>query len=351
MMKMHARYVALLAAGLSSTVGCGAVGGVVEENGVVAEALNVPSAVATGEPNGLVESTGNLYWTRNATTGAFPYRWVGRVYRAAKTSTPGQEVLLYSETGTIGSSFGNITFANYGGVFYGYFVASYLRNGTYIKRVPLDGSSAAITFGDTPSLASPSSQILSDGMYLFFYGANGLYAAPLDGGHTLTIATASGITGIGIDRAHVYYSVGNQLHWLFKPNYGSGGGAISGLSAPITSMYVNAGADNDDLKTTIAATTATKVYQWSWNDGWNGLADATRYGTPPQFNSVSAAGSRVMWTSCDVNNVCFVQNMNPSTQDFNHFQFVQTQTGTRSIMGDETNMFFIDDYGLERLAY
>jgi hypothetical protein len=182
MMRMRGGFVALWVAALVAPVGCGGVGGTVDENGVVSEAVTVPTAVANMVPAGVVQSTGNLYWTRNTITGPSPLRWTGRVYRAAKTNVPGQETVLYTEGGGgLGSSFGNITFANYGGVWYGYFLATYKGSGTYVKRVPLDGSSAATTFGDAPSLASAGSRILSDGMYLYFYGANGLYAAPLDG--------------------------------------------------------------------------------------------------------------------------------------------------------------------------
>jgi len=353
MMKMRARYVALAAAGFLSSLGCSATGSAIDENGVLSEAVNVPAAVANGEPSGVVESTGNLYWTRNTMTGTFPYRWVGRVYRAAKTSVPGQETVLYSETGSaIGSSFGNITFANDGGVWYGYFLATYYRSGTYVKRVPLDGSSPAITFGDAPSLASPGSPIVSDGMYLFFYGPNGLYAAPLDGGRTITVAATAGITGIGFDRAHLFFSAGNVVHWAFKPNYGNASGVVYTMSEPVAAIGVSAGADNDDSKTTITVGTTNRVYLLSYATGHvTELADGLRFGTSPHVTSVSSVGTRALWTCCDANNSCWANNMDTATQDFNHFQGLLVQTGAREIMGDATQMFFIDDYALERLAY
>ncbi|HEY1587966.1 MAG TPA: hypothetical protein VGH63_19840, partial [Polyangia bacterium] len=131
---------ALVAATLLSPVGCG-VGTDPGDPGVAAEALTGPTAVANMSPSGVVESTGNLYWTEN-TRATRLRQYTASVYRSSKTSNPGQETVLYSES-SIGSpvTFGNITFALVDGVFYGYFVASY-STGSIIKRVPLAGGSA-----------------------------------------------------------------------------------------------------------------------------------------------------------------------------------------------------------------
>ena len=86
---MKVTRIALLAAGLLAQVGC--TGGV-EADGVVAEstssALAGPFVVAQMAPTGLVASTGNLYWTQNGFT-RVPRQYWARVYRAAKTNTPG----------------------------------------------------------------------------------------------------------------------------------------------------------------------------------------------------------------------------------------------------------------------
>lgn len=351
MMKIRARYVAaLVTAGL---VGCGGVGGTAGDNGEVAEELTVPSAVANMVPSGVVESTGNLYWTRNVMTGGIgsPLRWTGSVYRAGKNNVPGQETVLYSEGGNaLGSSFGSITFANVNGVWYGYFLASYRYSGTYLKRVPLDGSSPAVTLGGvTP--ASSNSQLVTDGMYLYFWGANGLYAAPMDGGPALTVAQTTGINSLGIDRAHIYYSAGSQLLIALKPNYGSFSRVSETFSEPIAAIYVNAGADNDDTLTSIAIGTTHSIILWTQSPGHSpGL---TTLATNPYdtINSVSMVGTRVLWTSTySAANSSWV-NYHDATQGANQYHYLQVQTGARSIMGDASNMYFVDNYAFERLAY
>jgi hypothetical protein len=353
-MKMHAGCVALLAAGL---VGCGGVAGTVDAIGEGAEALVVPSAVANMVPSGVVESTGNLYWTRNtlsggaAPGGSLPLRWTGRVYRAGKTSAPGQETVLYSETGSgFGSSFGNITFANYGGVWYGYFLATSF-GGTVVKRVPLDGSSPAITFGDAPSLASASSPLLSDGMYLYFSGANGLYAAPLDGGRTVTVTPTAGVTSFGFDRAHVYFGVGNELRSAWKPNYGNGNTWVRTFSEPIVSIFVSPGADNEDSATSAVIGTTHSVVLWTQlNNRFAPGFYSLEYRPSASISSVSAGGSHVMWTECDAAaNTCYVGDRDLGQVSWPVRTLVQT--GARSIMGDASQMFFVDNYALERLAH
>jgi len=129
----RASQISFVAAALLSPLGCG-VGNEALEPGVAAEALTGPTVVARMSPKGLVESTGNLYWTTNHAT-IFPRNFSAQVYRAAKTNVPGQEVVLYQESSLEPFSFGNLTFANVNGVWYGYFIASYRTGGTFIKRV------------------------------------------------------------------------------------------------------------------------------------------------------------------------------------------------------------------------
>src|SRR6185312_12256971 len=57
--------------------------------------------VSSRPPDGLILSTGNLYFTSHDAATA-------SVWRAAQTSRPGQEILLYSEPG---ARFGDIVFA------------------------------------------------------------------------------------------------------------------------------------------------------------------------------------------------------------------------------------------------
>jgi hypothetical protein len=91
--------------------------------------LSTSQLVSYRRPDGLILSTGNLYFTyHDAATAS--------VWRAAQTAVPGQEILLYSEPGV---RFGDIVFANVGGVFWGYFFSDDGGGNVSIKRVPLTG--------------------------------------------------------------------------------------------------------------------------------------------------------------------------------------------------------------------
>src|SRR5215470_9692853 len=75
-------------------------------------------------PDGMILSTGNIYFTSHDSSGA-------HVFRTAQTSVPGQEIEIYHEPP--GNRFGDIVFANVGGIFYGYFFAQ-SGSGATIKR-------------------------------------------------------------------------------------------------------------------------------------------------------------------------------------------------------------------------
>jgi hypothetical protein len=213
--------IALIAAGLWAQVGCSGsvdVDGV--EVGASSAALTGPLVVASMSPTGLIASTGNLYWTQNSFSRLLPYTYTARVYRAAKTNTPGQETILYSETSHSPVSFGNITYAMVDGVWYGYFVATYGTT-SQIKRVPLAGGSA-VTIGSTSQTISPTSQIFADGTNLYFSDANGLYYLDIRGtSYTHIINATSGIPSFGIDASNVYWASGQDIWKVAKPGVGA----------------------------------------------------------------------------------------------------------------------------------
>ena len=66
-----------------------------------------PPVVSFHQPDGMILSTGNLYFTSHDALGA-------HVFRTAQTSSPGQEIDCISEPP--GNRFGDIVFANVGGV-------------------------------------------------------------------------------------------------------------------------------------------------------------------------------------------------------------------------------------------
>lgn len=349
---MRAQNVALLASILLAPPGCSGVVG--DDNGSVADELTVPTAVANLSPVDLAQTSTSLYWTANSSN-LDDFVFTASLYRAAKSSVPGQERVIYSESarGLGSASFGKMTIANYQGVPSAYFFVSGFRQPTYIKRVPLDGSAPATIVSNVGSLPSSNSPLYCDGTDFFFYGANGLYAAPLDGSAPTTVATGTGITALGgFDRAHVYFAVGRSLYWAYKPSFGRGTNSLGTSGYEFTTMSVTAGAANDDSQTTFVAGNGQEVWQWNPSRGLYAWAEfIPGYGvTQGQVQSVSSAGSRLLWTVCDANNVCSVSFKNPNT-GFDQYKWVQVQSGARAVLGDASQMFFVDNYAIERIPY
>ena len=349
---MRIRNLALLASVLLAPAGCGGV--VVDDNGSVADELTVPTAVANMVPVDLAQTSTKLYWTANSSN-LDDFVFTASLYGAAKSSVPGQERVIYSESsrGLGATSFGKMTIADYRGVPSAYFFVSAFRQPTYIKRVPLDGSAPAAVVSNVGSLPSSNSPLFCDGTYLYFYGANGLYAAPVDGSAPITVATGTGITALGgFDRAHVYFAVGGYVYQAYKPNYGHFSTSLYTTTNVFTTMYVTAGADNDDSQTTFVAGDGQEVFQWSTAHGMYAWAEFLYgYGlTQGQVQAVSTAGSRLLWTLCDANSVCSVSYKNPNTR-FDQYNWVQVQSGARAILGDATQIYFVDNYAIERIPY
>jgi hypothetical protein len=320
---------------------------------VIAEALTGPAVVANMSPAGLVESTGNLYWTENRST-IFPRSYNAQVYRAAKTNTPGQEVILYQESSSTPFNFSNITFANYGGVWYGYFIANYRVGGAYIKRVPLDGSSGAVVLGSGNTLASVSSPLLCDGTYLYFYGAGGMYAETLDGSRVYDLGPVGGITSFGFDSQHVYFAAGTTVYRAYKPNVSTYYSAIATTSSPVTALAVAPGATGD-AATVVYWGAGGSVSQYTQSMGVQGFASPGGAGlvNPATVTSMSFDGTNVLWTWNDnTNSNNWVVYKLSASLSLGHGTLTYVgNTGARSVMGDASRIFYINNTALERLNY
>lgn len=255
-----------------------------EDVGETSEALTT-SLVAWGAPSGLIQSTGNLYWTVNSfndVTGQYG----AAVRRGAKTNTPGAESTLYQETAYAPVRFGDITYAN-PGVWYGYFVASYGTT-SQIKRVPLAGG-AAVTLATSPATIGDAEVLDNDGTYLYWADASGLRRMALGGGAITTLASLSGIKSVGLDASNVYVATGNTVYSVPK-----GGGALtwraSGYDA-LMAMHVVPGSP-------------TTLY-WSERGGRvakKPVGGTTTFVYTPTSSydalSVYFDGSRLLWTEC-----------------------------------------------------
>ena len=115
--------------------------------------------VSYRNPDGLILSTGNLYFTfHDAATAS--------VWRAAQSALPGQEILLYSEPG---ARFGDIVFAQVDGVFWGYFFSTNGGATATIKRVSLTGgASTVLTTLTDVDVANSHRNLVTDGVNLYW---------------------------------------------------------------------------------------------------------------------------------------------------------------------------------------
>ena len=211
-----------------------------------AENASGPIQLSDTTPTRLIESRGNLYWSSNP--------WVIEVqhtskldvsaptiYRASKSSQPGEEVALYAEEGT-GGEFGALTFAKVEDEFYGYFVANY-PGMSQIKRIPLGavtpsggadvlppppaGLPATIGFGD----------LVTDGSFLCWADSGGIRSMPIGGGEVTTLVPGTGFARLSVLGGTLYYVDGNSIF-----SVPTGGGTPSFVLGtrlfPITALYV-----------------------------------------------------------------------------------------------------------------
>src|SRR5215510_5543331 len=173
------------------------------------------STLAFTSPNGLVSSTGNLYWTATVYEESGPD--APTVFRASKGNVPGAESVLYREIGD-DRFFGNIVWAN-PGAFFGYFVANYQSGGvltSQIKRVPLAGG-PAVVIANSPAYIG-SRDLVTDGTTLFWVDAGGIRSVPVVGGPVTTLYTSSFVTRLAVDSTNIYF--GEEFLIFRKPKAG-----------------------------------------------------------------------------------------------------------------------------------
>ena len=136
--------------------------------------LGAPTSelVSYRKPDGLILSTGNLYFTyHDAATAS--------VWRAAQTAVPGQEILLYSEPG---GPFGDIVFAEVDSAFWGYFFAVSGGGTASLKRVPLTGGSATVLTTVTDvDVENSHRNLVTDGVNLYWQDVQSVRKMPIGG--------------------------------------------------------------------------------------------------------------------------------------------------------------------------
>jgi len=161
-------------------------------------------------PDGMILSTGNIYFTSHDASGA-------HVFRTAQSSVPGQEIELYHEPAA--SRFGDIVFANVGGTYFGYFWAQSGGNAT-IKRILLTGSPVATVL--TPpvndiDIVNSHHNLATDGVNLYWQQASSVRKMAIGGGPVTTLDPSTPNTptaGVYLNNGNIVYASVNAVRFV-----------------------------------------------------------------------------------------------------------------------------------------
>jgi hypothetical protein len=197
-----------------------------------------PSQLSETTPVRLIQSTGNLYWSSNPPvllSAPEAQVSVPAIFRASKSSQPGEEVALYTESG---AEFGALTFANMDDEFYGYFVANYPGK-SQIKRIPLG---AVTPSGQADVLLDPApatiglGDLVTDGSFLCWADGEGIWSMPIGGGTMTQLATGTEFTRLSVLGETLYYTDSSAI--LSVPTRGGTPSFVLGTRFfPITALY------------------------------------------------------------------------------------------------------------------
>lgn len=159
------------------------------------------------KPDGLILSTGNIFFTSHDAAGA-------TVWRTSQTSVPGQETVLYWEPG---ATFGDIVFAQVNGAFFGYFFVSNAQ-GLSIKRVSLTGGPATVLKTITNvDIANSHRNLLTDGVNLDWQDDVAIRKMPIGGGTVTLLDSVNPNTptaGIALQGDRIIYASVNNIRFV-----------------------------------------------------------------------------------------------------------------------------------------
>jgi hypothetical protein len=244
------------------------------------------------KPNGLILSTGNLYFTyHDAATAS--------VWRAAQSAVPGQEILLYSEPG---NHFGDIVFAEVDGTWWGYFFAGGAGANAVIKRVPLTGGAATVlaTIGNEIDFINSHRNLVTDGVNLYWQDTRFVRMMLIRGGTVTVLDEARPNTptaGLALQNGNLIYASVADIRYV----------STSGATSPPSDRTIVTTA----VRVTALHAVDNFVY-WGQNDGTIGVVDtnypdnpvtlSSNEGVIPTSISTSMQGDGVYaqaWTLCD----------------------------------------------------
>jgi hypothetical protein len=174
--------------------------------------------VSLRQPDGLILSTGNIYFTSHEHVGGSTN---ASVWRTAQSAVPGQEVQLYKENVAI---FGDIVFAQVGGAFFGYFFATTaVGQPVVIKRVPLTGGAATIVPAGPAvhigviDIQNTHRNLVTDGAYLYWQDRSAVRKMPIGGGEATVLDDAthgSPAAGLVLQGKKITYATLNYIRYV-----------------------------------------------------------------------------------------------------------------------------------------
>ena len=299
----------------------------------VSKGLGAIATLSYAQPSRLIQSNGNLYWTARLTVQG---RTAADVYRASKTSEPGQERLLYQELSLPSSqvNFEAITCANVAGTWYGYFVANYpSQRESQIKRVPLAGG-AAVVLATSPA-AIGNRDLVTDGSSLYWADAGGIRRMAITGGAVQTLVSGGTFAHLGLEGTVLYYSSGNSI--LTVPTSGGVSSTVISALSPITAIYPPSTANG-----LLWSEANGSVYSFGGGDIYNQLQ-------PPlagvSVTSVSDAGGVILWSDC------FPRWCQVDGEFWGGVVTVATSGPPVDAQGDAGAWYWGDSSGLEKFTY
>ena len=248
--------------------------------------------VSFRKPDGLILSTGNLYFTSHDAAGA-------TVWRTSQTSLPGQETVLYWEPG---ARFGDIVFAQVGGAFFGYFFASN-ASGLTIKRVSLSGGPATVLATITNvDIDNSHRNLVTDGVSLFWQDDEAIRKMPIGGGAITVLDPVRPNTptaGLALQDGRIIYASVNDIRFV----------PTTGATTPPSSRTIH----TVSTRVTALHAVSNGVY-WGEQDGavrrkvGSTVTTLRASGLLPTSisNNAATAGGAQAWTRCG-NQTCELQ--------------------------------------------
>ena len=313
--------------------------------GALPAAAQNPSVLSKIAAAHLVQSTGNLYWTANQPAEEFgDPRNSASVWRASKSSTPGDERLLWRERRTVFFFFGALTYAKVQGTWYGYFAATYGQPPNVvsrIKRVPLAGGQAT-TIATSPSPVRHR-DLVTDGRYLFWVDEQGLRRMAVGGGAIRTLITGELRDFIALSATRVFYSTGRAVRSVPKADgtvmtHAVGATKITAIHArrtPNGSTFLLWGQENGEVRGRLLG-------------GPEGAVQAAilRY-----VKSVSSIGPRVLWIDCGLgqhqSGTCTTRKLEGVTTTV----VSDGGVGSKDVQGDAAAMYWSQSTGIMKFVH